>query len=124
MNAGSFAGHLAGLDEAALADLLRLRRDVRAEPVPRGFTRLAQRLGGPDSLAAALRAVNRDAIVVGQAVAALRQSATVATVARLLGAPEIQPRQVHGPWLDSWCHLRGGQRDFTVANIESVAPVG
>lgn len=37
---------------------------------------------------------------------------------------EIQPRQLYGQWLDSWCHLRDGQREFTVANIESVAPVG
>jgi hypothetical protein len=35
----------------------------------------------------------------------------------------IQPHQLYGRWLDSWCHLREGQRDFTVANIESVAPV-
>jgi hypothetical protein len=33
----------------------------------------------------------------------------------------IQPRQLYGRWLDSWCHLRNAQRDFTVANIESVA---
>jgi hypothetical protein len=36
----------------------------------------------------------------------------------------IQPRQLYGRWLDSWCHLRNAQREFTVANIESVAPVG
>ena len=35
---------------------------------------------------------------------------------------EIQPNQLYGKWLDSWCYLRNGQRDFTVANIESVAP--
>ena len=37
---------------------------------------------------------------------------------------EIQPRQLYGKWLDSWCHLRDAQREFTVANIESVAPAG
>jgi hypothetical protein len=37
---------------------------------------------------------------------------------------EIQPRELYGRWLDSWCHLRDAQREFTVANIESVAPVG
>src|SRR5262249_31436801 len=37
---------------------------------------------------------------------------------------EIQPHRLYGRWLDSWCHLRDAQRDFTVANIESVAPVG
>jgi len=36
----------------------------------------------------------------------------------------IQPRQIVGPWLTSWCQLRGAERDFTVANIESVAPAG
>jgi hypothetical protein len=37
---------------------------------------------------------------------------------------EIQPRELYGKWLDSWCHLRDAQREFTVANIESVAPAG
>jgi hypothetical protein len=37
---------------------------------------------------------------------------------------EIQPRHLYGRWLDSWCHLRDAQREFAVANIESVAPVG
>jgi hypothetical protein len=35
----------------------------------------------------------------------------------------IRPQQVYGRWLDSWCHLRNAQRDFTIANIEAVAPV-
>jgi len=35
---------------------------------------------------------------------------------------QIRPQQLYGKWLDSWCHLRNAQRDFTVANIESVAP--
>jgi hypothetical protein len=35
---------------------------------------------------------------------------------------EIQPRALYGRWLDSWCLLRGDQRDFTVANIEAVSP--
>jgi predicted DNA-binding transcriptional regulator YafY len=34
----------------------------------------------------------------------------------------IRPQQLYGKWLDSWCHLRDAQRDFTVANIEAVAP--
>jgi predicted DNA-binding transcriptional regulator YafY len=34
----------------------------------------------------------------------------------------IRPQQVYGRWLDSWCHLRNAQRDFTIANIEAVAP--
>jgi hypothetical protein len=35
---------------------------------------------------------------------------------------EIRPQQLYGKWLDSWCHLRNAQRDFTIANIEAVAP--
>ncbi|RZS37564.1 XPB/Ssl2-like helicase family protein [Herbihabitans rhizosphaerae] len=36
----------------------------------------------------------------------------------------IQPQSIYGRWLDSWCHLRNGQRDFTIGSIESVAPAG
>jgi hypothetical protein len=85
MDRGSFAVYLAGLHEATLTDLLRVRPDVRVEPVPRGFEQLAQRLGGPDSLVAALRLVNRDAVAVGQGVAALGSVATVGALAQLLG---------------------------------------
>lgn len=99
MTSGSFAEYLAGLDEASLTGLLRARPDVRLEPVPRGFGQLAQRLCGPDSLVAALRSVHRDAIVVGQAVAALRSLATVEAVARLVGAPEQAVRDA----LDELC---------------------
>jgi hypothetical protein len=35
----------------------------------------------------------------------------------------IRPIQLYGKWLESWCHLRNAEREFTVANIESVAPV-
>lgn len=94
MTSGSFGEYLAGLGKEALAGLLRARPDVRVDPVPRGFEQLAQRLSGPDSLAAALRSVDRDAVVVGQAVAALESSATVAAVARLLDVPE---QAVQGP---------------------------
>lgn len=88
MTSESFAGYLAGLDEAALRALLLARPDVLVQPVPRGFEQLAQRLAGSDSLVAALRSVDRDAIVAGQGVAAVGSSATVPTVARLLGASE------------------------------------
>nr|WP_042179610.1 helicase-associated domain-containing protein [Kibdelosporangium sp. MJ126-NF4] len=88
MASGSFAEHLAGLDEVALTGLLRARPDVRIEPVPCGFEQLAQRLCGPESLVAALRSVDRDAIVVGEAAAALGSLATVEAVARLVAAPQ------------------------------------
>lgn len=34
----------------------------------------------------------------------------------------IRPQQLYGRWIDSWCHLRNAQRDFTIANIEAVGP--
>ncbi|MFC4854597.1 helicase-associated domain-containing protein [Actinophytocola glycyrrhizae] len=35
---------------------------------------------------------------------------------------QIRPHQLHGRWLESFCYLRDADREFTVANIESVAP--
>jgi hypothetical protein len=37
---------------------------------------------------------------------------------------EIRPQQLFGRWLTAWCHLRSAEREFTVAGIESVSPVG
>ncbi|MGH3753723.1 MAG: helicase-associated domain-containing protein [Pseudonocardiaceae bacterium] len=88
MGSRSFDECLSGMDEAALAALLYARPDVLVQPVPRGFSQLAQRLGGADSLGAALRTVNRDMVMVGQAVVALGASATVPGLVRLLGASE------------------------------------
>ncbi|MGH3717570.1 MAG: helicase-associated domain-containing protein [Pseudonocardiaceae bacterium] len=84
----SFAEYLSGLGEAALTAVLQARPDVLVQPVPRGFSQLAQRLDGADSLGAVLRTVNRDMVIVGQAVVALDSSATVPGLARLLGASE------------------------------------
>ncbi|MGB9278703.1 MAG: helicase-associated domain-containing protein, partial [Pseudonocardiaceae bacterium] len=86
--ARSFAEYLSGLSEASLIALLHARPDVLVQPVPRGFGQLAQRLSGAESLGAALRTVNRDMVVIGQAVVALGASATVPDLARLLGASE------------------------------------
>ncbi len=58
------------------------------QPVPRDFSQLAQRLAGAESLVGALRMVNRDTVMVGQAVVALGASATVPDLVRLLDAPE------------------------------------
>ena len=74
------------MDEAALTALLHARPDVLAQPVPRGFSQLAQRLSGADSLGAALRTVNRDLVMVGRAVVVLGASATIPALSRLLGA--------------------------------------
>jgi predicted DNA-binding transcriptional regulator YafY len=37
---------------------------------------------------------------------------------------DIRPQELNGRWLNSWCHLRSAEREFTVAGIESVGPVG
>ncbi|GAA1256386.1 helicase-associated domain-containing protein [Pseudonocardia aurantiaca] len=37
---------------------------------------------------------------------------------------DIRPRELYGRWLSSWCHLRSAEREFAVAGIESVGPVG
>lgn len=84
----SFAEYLSGLREAPLTALLQARPDVLVQPVPRDLGQLAQRLGGAESLASALRTVNRDMVVVGQAIVALGAAATVSGLARLLGASE------------------------------------
>ena len=42
----SFAEYLSGVDESSLTALLQARPDVLVQPVPRGFSQLAQRLGG------------------------------------------------------------------------------
>ena len=85
MSAGSFARYLAQLDEEALTRLIEARPDVRVQPVPETFEQLAERLGGAGSLADALLTADRDAVVVGEVVAALGDDAGVPAVARLLG---------------------------------------
>jgi hypothetical protein len=88
MCARSFAEYLFDVGELQLTALLQARPDVLVQPVPRGFSQLAQRLSGAESLGAALRSMNRDAVIVGQAIVALGASATVPGLIRLLGAPE------------------------------------
>jgi hypothetical protein len=70
MGTGSFAGYLGWMDRAELAEVLRLRPEVRIAPVPDGPVALAERLSGRGSLAA-IRLVSRDAVAAGQAAAAL-----------------------------------------------------
>lgn len=92
MGSPSHPEYLSSLDIPALTRLLAARPDVLVEPVPRGFAQLAQRLGGAESMSAALPALNRDAVVVGQAIAVLEET-TVPAVARLLDAPEAAVRE-------------------------------
>ncbi len=35
---------------------------------------------------------------------------------------QIRPNQIFGRWLDSFCYLRNADREFSIANIDSVAP--
>src|SRR5262249_41067373 len=88
VSARSFAEYLSGMGERALVALLQARPDVLAQPVPRGFGQLAQRLSGAESLGAALSSLNRDMLIVGQAIVALGTSATLARLSRLLDASE------------------------------------
>ncbi|WP_133851875.1 helicase-associated domain-containing protein [Labedaea rhizosphaerae] len=88
MWSASFAARLAALDAAELTDLLAARPDVRVEPVPRSFEQLAQRLGGPGSIVEALRLLNHDTHLVGEAIAVLGDGATVPAIARLLDTSE------------------------------------
>ncbi len=76
------------MGELPLTALLEARPDVLVQPVPRGFSQLAQRLSGAESLGAALRSMNRDAVIVGQTIVALGASARIPGLVRLLGAPE------------------------------------
>lgn len=101
MEMPSFSEYLSNLDMSALTQLLTARPDVLVEPVPRGFTQLAARLNGVDSLSRALQTLNRDAVTVGQAVAVLGDSATVPAVARLLDTSAEAVREC----LDDLCSL-------------------
>ncbi len=82
MDSGSFARYLARMDRAELAEVLRVRPEVRVPPVPGGPEALAVRLSDRGSLGA-VRLVSRDAMAAGQAAARLGSEATVAAVASL-----------------------------------------
>lgn len=127
----SFANYLSNVDKEALVRLLAGRPDVRVEPVPRGFAQLAQRLGGPDSIVAAMRTLNRDMLAVGQAIAVLGESATVPAVVRLLDAPEQTVRDEVAALCDAglaWTesetsHLPDRLRDHWTAELGGGRPV-
>src|SRR4051812_11659459 len=82
----TFAEHLEGLDDEALAALLTLRRDVCVEPAPSDFARLADRLSTDGSLRVALARADRDATEGARAVVVLGTGASRSAVASLLGA--------------------------------------
>ena len=83
-------------------------------PIERGptFDRLARqnRTLSPVELALLADAVDRE----GDVVIGYRDRHGSRTVRR------IRPEQLLDGWLDSWCYLREDEREFAVANIESV----
>ncbi|TCO59511.1 helicase-associated domain-containing protein [Actinocrispum wychmicini] len=95
MDAGSFARYLGRMDRVELAEVLRVRPEVRVAPVPDGPEALAVRLSDRGSLAA-VRLVSRDAVAAGQAAAGLGSGATVAAVAALTGGSREAVRSALG----------------------------
>lgn len=95
MDTGSFARYLGRMDRVELAELLRVRPEVRTAPVPDGPGALAERLSGRGSLAA-VRLVSRDAVAAGRAAAGLGSEATVDAVAALTGGRRDAVRSALG----------------------------
>jgi hypothetical protein len=95
MDTGSFARYLGRMDRAELAEVLRVRPEVRVAPVPGGPEALAVRLSDRGSLAA-VRLVSRDAMAAGQAAAGLGSGATVDAVAALTGGNREAVRSALG----------------------------
>ena len=85
----TFAEHLEGLDDEALAALLTRRRDVCVEPAPSDFARLADRLCTPGSLRDALARADRDATEVARAVVVLESRASRTAIAAFFGAEPV-----------------------------------
>jgi hypothetical protein len=65
----SFADYLAGMDVDDLTAVLERRPEILVEPVPRDVAELADRLGGVDSLSAALSTMDADELAVARALA-------------------------------------------------------
>jgi Helicase conserved C-terminal domain len=65
----SLAAYLAGLDVNELAAVLERRPEVLVEPIPCGPAELADRLGGLDSLAAAMFGMDADEMTVARTLA-------------------------------------------------------
>jgi hypothetical protein len=82
---------------------------VKRGPTFRLLARLNQELPEPE-LALLADAIDSE----GDVVIGYRDRAGTRTVRR------IRPEQLLGEWVDSWCYLREDERNFAVANIESV----
>jgi hypothetical protein len=86
------AAWLRGLGEAGLVGLLTKRPEVLAPPVPASLTEVAERLATPRSTMAALRRLDRPALQVAEAIAALGGHTERVALDRLLGATSARSR--------------------------------
>jgi hypothetical protein len=80
-----YAAALAGLSDAELHRLLARRPDLLTAPAPASFPELAGRAGGPASLAAALRTLDRGTLRLAELLAVLGMPTTVAELATAAG---------------------------------------
>jgi Helicase conserved C-terminal domain len=85
-------------------------------PVSRSYTRLAEMAPHLDEAEVALLADALDH--AGDVRISYRNRSGNRSVRT------IRPEDLYDRWVSSWCHLRGGQREFAVAGIESVSPAG
>ncbi|MEO8889412.1 MAG: hypothetical protein ABI301_01325, partial [Jatrophihabitantaceae bacterium] len=87
--AAALAGWLGGLDRASLAHVLAHRPDALLAPEPRSIRELAERLGRPDSLGAALWRLPLPCLQISETIQALGGRATKSDLASLLadGSP-------------------------------------
>ncbi|MFE6842241.1 helicase-associated domain-containing protein [Streptomyces sp. NPDC057686] len=89
MNSRSaLAAWLGRLDAPRLARVLATRNDAASPPEPRTVGELADRLQRPGSVALALPRLTLPCLQVAEAIAASGGSATLATLAKLLGATD------------------------------------
>ncbi|QYN37803.1 helicase-associated domain-containing protein [Pseudonocardia sp. DSM 110487] len=105
----------ARVDPCDLAARLLAARTVTA-PASKTEAELASLAPGLDVAEVALLA---DALERGRDVKIVYRNKEGNRTAR-----DIRPEQLYGRWLNAWCHLRSAEREFTVAGIESVGPVG
>jgi XPB/Ssl2-like helicase family protein len=87
----ALSAHLRALAEDELSGLIRARRDVTIEPVPKTVDQLAERLLHPSSMAAACALLTLPQLQVAEAAAALGDGCTVTRLAGLLGVQEDDP---------------------------------
>ncbi|SQD94725.1 MULTISPECIES: helicase C-terminal domain-containing protein [unclassified Parafrankia] len=83
-SADSYLDFVQGLDEAALTAVLRARPDVLEDP-PRGVGELVRRLGDADSMLAAVNDLDRDGLLLCDAVMMLGPPVPLDRLVMLLG---------------------------------------